>query len=130
MKNKNFISLKKAAKTSGYTPDYIGQLIRKGKLKGKQVYHNVAWLVSEEDLHRYINRDKKYEKKSFWTRIVSNFNPKRSFKVFSYFFIGLLLIVAILLFYIFAVSLDHKLEERALEKVQNQNNDNGIGITQ
>lgn len=46
MKSQNteekLISLKEAARISGYAPDYIGQLIRKGKIAGKQVYYNVA----------------------------------------------------------------------------------------
>lgn len=53
-----YISLKEAAELSGYTPDYLGQLIRKGKLPGKQVYLNVAWMTTEEALKDYLDLNK------------------------------------------------------------------------
>lgn len=43
---------------SGYTPDYLGQLIRKGKLPGKQIYLNVAWVTTEEALSEYLEKNK------------------------------------------------------------------------
>ena len=49
-----YITLKEAAKISGYTPDYLGQLIRKGKLDGKQIYLNVAWVTTEKALSAYL----------------------------------------------------------------------------
>lgn len=49
-----FITLKEAAEISGYAPDYIGQLIRKGKLPGKQVYCNVAWMTTERAVREYL----------------------------------------------------------------------------
>src|SRR3989344_7378608 len=51
---KKHISLKEAAELSGYTQDYLGQLIRSGKLPGKKVYVNVAWMTTEEDLREYL----------------------------------------------------------------------------
>ena len=53
-----YITLKEAAKISGYTPDYLGQLIRKGKLPGKQIYLNVAWVTTEEALMEYLEKNK------------------------------------------------------------------------
>ena len=47
-KEKTFISLKEAAKMSGYSPDYVGQLIRGGKITGKQIFSNVAWVTTED----------------------------------------------------------------------------------
>ena len=47
------ISLKQASKISGYSFDYIGQLIRTGKLKGKNIKTQVSWLVSKEEVERY-----------------------------------------------------------------------------
>lgn len=51
--DKNLISLKEAAKISGYSADYIGQLIRAGKIPGKQVYVNVAWMTTAEAVLAY-----------------------------------------------------------------------------
>lgn len=50
------ISLKEASKISGYAPDYVGQLIRQGKIKGKQVYHALAWVTTEDAIRAYVNR--------------------------------------------------------------------------
>jgi len=59
-KNKEkWISLKEAAKISGYSPDYIGEMIRKGKIPGKQVYYNIAWMTTAEALLGYKQREKK-----------------------------------------------------------------------
>ena len=52
---KNLISLKEAAELSGYSADYIGQLIREGKIPGKQVYTNIAWMTTEEAVMSYKN---------------------------------------------------------------------------
>ncbi|MGC9599439.1 MAG: hypothetical protein ABSE18_03580 [Minisyncoccia bacterium] len=53
-KGVKYITLKEAAKLSGYAPDYLGQLIRKGKLQGKQIYLNVAWVTTEEAIREYM----------------------------------------------------------------------------
>jgi hypothetical protein len=55
---KNLVSLKEAAEASGYTADYIGQLIRAGKIPGKQVYSNVAWMTTAEAVLAYKNKKK------------------------------------------------------------------------
>ncbi|GIV28741.1 MAG: hypothetical protein KatS3mg027_2555 [Bacteroidia bacterium] len=52
--SKNYITLKQAAEISGYSPDYIGQLIRQGKIAGKQVYCNIAWVTTEEEIKKYL----------------------------------------------------------------------------
>ncbi len=53
-----FISLKDAAKKSGYAPDYIGWLIRKGKIKGKKVHANISWQVLASDIIKYCRTTK------------------------------------------------------------------------
>ncbi len=58
MTEKNLISLKEAAKESGYSADYIGQLIRAGKIPGKQVYSNIAWMTTAEAVLDYKNAGK------------------------------------------------------------------------
>jgi hypothetical protein len=50
---KGLISLKEAASISGYSADYIGQLIRAGKISGKQVYCNVQWMTTAEAVMEY-----------------------------------------------------------------------------
>ena len=61
---KNLISLKEAAKISGYSADYIGQLIRSGKIPGKQVYCNVQWMTTEQSVLDYkTNNQEKNNKK-------------------------------------------------------------------
>lgn len=65
--DKNLISLKEAAKISGYSADYVGQLIRSGKIPGKQVYCNIAWMTTAEAVLDYKNNSsvKNTGKKSF-----------------------------------------------------------------
>ena len=52
-KKPKYISLKEAAKLTGYAPDYIGSLIRMKKIPGKKVYSGVSWMIVEEDLKEY-----------------------------------------------------------------------------
>ena len=54
-KENGYITLKEAAALSHYTPDYVGQLIRSGKIRGVQVYNGVAWMTTEEEVQAYLN---------------------------------------------------------------------------
>ena len=57
--NKNkLISLREAAKITGYSSDYIGQLIRNGKIPGKQVYSNIQWMTSVDAIKDYRKKSK------------------------------------------------------------------------
>jgi len=47
-----YLSLKKAAKISGYNPDYLGYLIRKKKLGGKRIGRD--WFTTEKALQAYL----------------------------------------------------------------------------
>lgn len=58
-----WITLKEAAKLTGYSPDYIGELIRKGKIPGKQVICNVAWMTTKEAILEYKEKQKERGKK-------------------------------------------------------------------
>jgi hypothetical protein len=49
---KKYISSRRAAKQNGYHTDYIGQLIRAGKIVGKKVGR--AWYVDEKSLAAYL----------------------------------------------------------------------------
>lgn len=53
-KDSDYISLKQAAELSGYSSDYVGQLIREGKIPGKQIFTNVAWVTTEAAVRKYI----------------------------------------------------------------------------
>lgn len=52
---KRFISSRRAAKEHGYHTDYIGQLIRSGKLVGQKVGR--AWYVEMNSLHAFVGSD-------------------------------------------------------------------------
>ena len=67
---KKIIALKEASKISGYNPDYIGQLIRSGKIPGKQVYCNIAWMTTAEAIFAY---KLKSEKKSNKNSVIKDF---------------------------------------------------------
>jgi len=54
-KEKGYITLKEAAEISGYTSDYIGQLLRAKKIRGEQVYSGVAWMTSRQEVMAYLN---------------------------------------------------------------------------
>lgn len=62
MDGTEYITLKEAGEISGYSPDYVGQLIRRGKLEGKQVYANVAWVTTKDALRGYLAEKGKIEK--------------------------------------------------------------------
>lgn len=129
MKQKNktkHITLKEASKISGYSSDYIGQLIRQGKLSGKQIYTNVAWVTTEEDVLNYLEKAKKgrnqhtaLDKAKHTKRrafLESNFN--NTLKGILYFSIGMLTAFVLALFYIFSVTLDDKIEQKAVENIE------------
>lgn len=61
---KKFITLKEAAKISGYSADYVGQLIRGGKIDGKQVYTNITWMTTADAVLSYKHKGKNNNKSS------------------------------------------------------------------
>ncbi|OGG40169.1 hypothetical protein A3A21_00740 [Candidatus Jorgensenbacteria bacterium RIFCSPLOWO2_01_FULL_45_25b] len=126
-----YISLKDAAKISGYAPDYVGQLIRKGKLPGKRVYCNVAWMTTEEAVEEYIksSKQKKEEKasfkeKSFATirqlrlRMVSETKMATLAKSALYGVVVLSVSISLILFYILSITIDKKIEKSALKSTK------------
>lgn len=60
IEGKEYISARRAAREHGYVADYIGQLIRNGKIQGKKVGR--SWYVESDSLNAYIRTD--YEKSS------------------------------------------------------------------
>ena len=58
LKENKLISLKEAAKLTGYSSDYLGQLIRGGKIPGKQVYANIQWMTTVDAILDYRKKSK------------------------------------------------------------------------
>ncbi|MDE1925444.1 MAG: hypothetical protein KGH79_04715 [Patescibacteria group bacterium] len=52
---KRYISSKRAGKEHKYHPDYIGQLVRAGKVEGQKVGR--AWYVDADSLSFYLSKD-------------------------------------------------------------------------
>ena len=111
---KGYITLREAADISDYAPDYIGQLIRAGKIQGEQVYSSVAWVTTEESVKAYMAAK---NKSTHVTEAGSNVEEAvENFGLYIWYLIaGALAIATLLLFYIFAVSIDSFLEQRVLE---------------
>ncbi len=124
------ISLKQAAEISGYSADYIGQLIRQGKLPGRQVYHNVAWTTSKEALQQYLAKNKKdvssqlKAPKSLPQKFNAFIQSKSAAMLCKIALITTAVMLAIfllLLSYILATSIDYKLQQRAMTKIEAAN---------
>jgi hypothetical protein len=85
-----YIKARDAAARSGYTQDYIGQLIRRGKIRGKKIDNE--WYLNLVSFVCYV---KKYN-----PEIKLPFNPLIAvfckYKVLSLFIIGLVIICCVL----------------------------------
>jgi len=66
-----YISLKEASRISGYSPDYIGYLIRTGKIPGRMVYTGVSWQTTREAILAYKNRQQRKKGKTTFKEKVS-----------------------------------------------------------
>lgn len=122
-KEPKYISLKEIAEISGYTPDYIGQLIRSGKLPGKQIYTNVSWVTTEEDLRAYLERKRAGKAAPASARLIGllperfrHIEPARALDIALYVTVGFLLCFVIVLFYVLATSLERHLHEKAMRE--------------
>ena len=115
-----YISLKEAAQISGYTADYIGQLIRSGKLPGKQVFLNVAWMTTREALQEYANKSEKSETVSatLRERVLSYEGLTFALRIASWVTAVLLICIALFLVFVFASSIDERLEARSLQSIE------------
>lgn len=123
MTKENFISLKEAAEISGYSADYIGQLIRKGKLPGKQVFSNVAWMTTREALHEYMDKGSKgadavTKFSDLRDMIVASRALSSVFRVVVWIAIGIFAAFILLLFYILSVTIDHHINQGYLDKIE------------
>jgi len=90
--NIGFISLKQASKISGYHPDYLSYLIRKGKIEGKKIGRD--WFTTEEAVKNYL-----LSKKFFPLRDILFSKIKPSIIVVFMIAIALVGVVAFLTFY-------------------------------
>jgi hypothetical protein len=132
-KGSEYITLREAADISGYAPDYVGQLIRKGKLPGKQVYSNVAWVTTEVALKEYMRVAEEARKARPWvkkgnkfsqfiqkyrTRMASEFEAIKLYRAALYGIIVFSVTLSFLLFFIFSVSLDAWMTRRSTERIE------------
>ena len=70
--DKRYISTRRAGKEHGYHSDYIGQLIRGGKVQGQKVGR--SWYVDEESLAQYLGKE--YDK-SVSSALVAEAQPRQ-----------------------------------------------------
>ncbi|MCK4539745.1 hypothetical protein KAU09_01160 [Candidatus Parcubacteria bacterium] len=131
MNEKALISLKDAAKISDYSADYIGQLIRTGKIPGKQVCCTVAWMTTADAVMAYKNKGKADAKLSVGEKLANRWRMlvmemgiiKLFFKTFKYSLPLLFVIVisfSLLSFYIIYIILDKNIDTN--KNLQNLNN--------
>ena len=118
----DYISLKEAAKLSGYSADYVGQLIRAGKLPGKQVFSSVAWVTTEAAILEYIQKEKKGKSNivtpSLKERLFTTETLVTVYPIVAWATIGILGLFVLLLVYVFSVSIDHKINQGYLDKIE------------
>ena len=105
-KEKGYITLREAAQLSNYSPDYIGQLIRAGKIKGEQVYQSVAWVTTEDEINSYLLNKNRTTTNSSKNLIFLSDLSELLLKYSLYLVIALLILVVLVMQYIFYVSLD------------------------
>ncbi len=124
MKKEKFLSLKEAAEISGYAPDYIGQLIRKGKLKGKQMYSGVAWVTTEGALKTYL-RDAQGNRKGqaflafeYFNTLKRGISAERFFRALVYVGVAIVILIGLVFFYLFSVKIERFLDERSIHQIE------------
>lgn len=111
-KEKGYITLREAAEISNYAPDYIGQLIRGGKIRGKQVYSNVAWVTTEEEIRSYMSKKTRCSDQTDDELERFEILGKRAFSIFLYVTIAILSLALLVVQYIFYVSFDKTMDDR------------------
>jgi hypothetical protein len=134
-KEDKYISLKEAAKISGYSADYVGQLIRNGKLPGKQIFSHVAWVTTEEDLRGYMDNKKSVKGITPTTdydgvfkgvllevsrSIKHNLVMPRLFNAVLFVALLFAFLFLMFLFYVLSVSIEHRLDQQAIEHAETQ----------
>ena len=92
------ISLKKAAENTGYHPDYLGYLIRRGKLEGKKIGRN--WFTTEKSVKDFLAAQKFLPLKDF---LFSWVKPKLIF-----IFLAVLVFIGIIAILFYNPSISHQ----------------------
>jgi len=105
---KGYITLKEAAAIANYSPDYVGQLIRAGKIKGEQVYSNVAWVTTAAEIEAYLQDKKRVVENEASTAEVLT-HPAVTYSLYT--IIAVIAAVLLVLQYILYVSIDARLSE-------------------
>jgi hypothetical protein len=111
-KEKGYITLKEAGKIANYTPDYVGQLIRGGKIKGEQVYANVAWVTTHEEVEAYMKDKGRKVSEDEPSAIFDMFHQVSSYMLYAV--IGFCAVTLLFLQYVLYVSIDAGLEKSYL----------------
>jgi len=126
-KPKKYISLKEASKLSGYSSDYIGQLIRGGKLGGKKVYSSVAWVTTEDAVKKYLEKAKaengsgngKKDKKVVIQLENKEIDVNKFSKYLMYLILIFVSIFMVIVLFVLSLSLEKNLQKKADEKAKN-----------
>lgn len=107
----NFLTLKEAAQLTDYTADYLGQLMREGKLEGFQVYTSTSWVTTEKAVREYVAHKGKQEtlEDFVWYR-----DPQIYLRTLLYLVIGCLGMLLLGMIGVVAVSIDRSLSDSAL----------------
>jgi hypothetical protein len=124
------ITLKDASKISGYAPDYVGQLIRKGKLYGKQIYINTAWVTTEQAIKEYMEQGRipdergedeiKERIQTIKNTLLSEGRLSKALQVLLYIGLAISFVLCLSLFYILSVNIDRALDRKAIEAVMDK----------
>ena len=118
-----FISLKEASLLCGYAPDYIGQLIRQGKIPGHQRLSGIAWVTTESAMRDYVEQANRHKELSLSQSVIQHKNkflntakPLTLLNGVMWFLIGVTSFFLIFLFYIFAANIEQKLNKKAISQ--------------
>lgn len=124
MGKETYITLKEASECSGYTPDYVGQLIRSGKIPGKQVYSNVQWVTTKEAVTEYIAMSKGKKQPTsdvsrfgeFPVKVLQEKTLSQIYSATLYALIFFGVTFSLFLFYVLSVNLEKKLQVKASQR--------------
>ncbi len=129
-KVEGYITLKEAGELFGYAPDYVGQLIRKGKISGKQVYANVAWMTTVQAMNEYIAKEKNRTQAqvslspdSMLEKIGNYLFSERRTRILLWTFrisVIFLVIFSLIIFYFLSISIDRSSVRAAERRLQSE----------
>ena len=120
---KKLISLKEAAKISGYSSDYVGQLIRSGKLEGKQVFSNIAWMTTEDAIQTYLQGQSgeaatKNALQRFLDKMRSSISITSAYTAVNWTAMTILGLFTVFLISVIAISIDHQVERGYMQQLE------------